>query len=789
MPLSQFFDVRPLRLAAMSGERTPSEGARTPKKPLHIHVPSLTTNASGIAESTITNASDISGLSQFPSPPLQVPTPSLSSFNSTPTTSRFADRLTSSVPDYHAPAPNRFAYGTPPTPPSPVDSKFSGNAKDENGLGRNHYSAQLAHNQDIPHPVKTHSSSSRAEDARNAVGLRMGTSSSSGSRRHQPMGPRQEKGGSQQQSPPTSLRFQEGRGISPLSTIASFTYTDGNDTASLAASGISGISVNPSEEALLTTSFITSLLSNSPEPFPGERLSDARRKFVRRLDKPESEASSQTSRRHRGATRSADTHQSVPTSVAPYHLSSLMPADVPTTAKLPPSISDHDSIVQPSSLSHSEKGLVQLVTRKPSISYLGGAATRPVGFVPAYRVSIGPSDSSNRTSVNSGLTSSTMSSKPPGHRADAPRDVTQGNAFEHESGPRESEEDFARLSGVDFRAEKREGPTSPALPSTAGSKSKFSNIDMRLKSSLNLSSSSPSPAPQKEGQWSKGHSLQRTNSRKSVVSSIITMISHASAAQRDKYMAWMSNRPLPPLPPMPTNPAPQIPNSREIQSREESIPLPTLARRADHLQVMLNRGKYPTSSGYNSQFDYKENSSEEDEYRNSGRHSYAQIRATGTVGTRLSVFSRFRKNKEAQDYAGSKSPISPKLASLEQRKKKRRRLWIICACVLIGIILVIAIPVGIFSFYYNRHEISFALGTLGVTLIEVQTQAVIIQFRAPFHRALRIFLDLLLVARHYLTFLYGSIATLVPEVTTFPNHQGATPIPPPDADDSDNTWH
>lgn len=98
-------------------------------------------------------------------------------------------------------------------------------------------------------------------------------------------------------------------------------------------------------------------------------------------------------------------------------------------------------------------------------------------------------------------------------------------------------------------------------------------------------------------------------------------------------------------------------------------------------------------------------------------------------------------------------------------------------------------PVLIFSFYYNHHEISFALGTLGVTLIKVQTQAVIIQFRAPFHRALCIFLDLLLVARRYLTFLYGSIETLVPEVTTLPNHQGATPIPPPDADDSDDTWH
>lgn len=98
-------------------------------------------------------------------------------------------------------------------------------------------------------------------------------------------------------------------------------------------------------------------------------------------------------------------------------------------------------------------------------------------------------------------------------------------------------------------------------------------------------------------------------------------------------------------------------------------------------------------------------------------------------------------------------------------------------------------PVLVFSFYYNQHEVSFALGILGVTLIEVQTQAVIIQFRAPFHHALRIFLDLLLVARHYLTFLYGSIETLVPEVTTFPNHQGAAPIPPPSADDSDDTWH
>ena len=191
-----------------------------------------------------------------------------------------------------------------------------------------------------------------------------------------------------------------------------------------------------------------------------------------------------------------------------------------------------------------------------------------------------------------------------------------------------------------------------------------------------------------------GTPLQRTNSRKSVVSSLISRISHASATQRDKYMAWLRNRPLPPLPPMPNNPAPEFPNGREIQNHEENIPLPTLARRADHLQVLLNRGRYPTSSGYNSQYEYKEHSPVDEDFGKSSRYSYAQIKATGTDGPRLSLFSRFRKNKKVSTYANSTSPTSPKMVALEM-KKRRRRKWTIIICVIIGIILVIVIPVAI----------------------------------------------------------------------------------------------
>lgn len=662
------------------------EHANSSRKPLHIHVGSLATQASAVADSTLTSGTigTVVSVSQFPSPP-PLPTPTASALTgSTPTTSRFADRLTPTIPNYDS--PSHFSFGTPPTPRSPADSSFSINIKRSDWR-----------NKDTSRTQGTdggYASSSYSQETTRNVPTRNVSQTSSGSQYPpRPLPHRSENSDTSTQQPPSSMRRYEKRPASPQSNIAPSTITDWSD----GASGISGISVNPSEERLLTTSFITSLLSSSPEPFPGERLSNARRKLVRQLDKSNNGEPPQKS----GYQSSAKSHQSVP-----FYPSDVLAADVPTTAYLPPSISgDHESDMQhDSAVGHSDDSQIQIVSRKPSISYvLGGAEKKPVGVVPAYRVSIGPSGSdgtgsSYRTSINSGLTSSTLASKPPGHRADAPQSVSHANAFEAENNIRESdEEEVVKLGGGgDIVYEKLEAPMSPAIPSTAGSKKTFFGLDARPGSGFTGHTSNRS-GQNDSAYGSNSQSLRRSQSRKSMVSSLVSRISHGSTAAKDRYMAWLRSRPLPPLPPMANNPAPEFPNGREIQKSEETIPLPMLARRAENLQGYLNRGRYPTSSGYNSQYEYKEASPDEegDAYAGRHRHTYSEIQATGTSnGSYLAVLSRFRKNKETSNYGDASSPTSPKLVTLEQ-KKKRRRLWTLVACVIVGIILVIAIPVGI----------------------------------------------------------------------------------------------
>lgn len=674
--------------------------AATPfKKPWHIHVGSLATNSSGLADSTMSNGTigTVVTLSEFPNPP-PLPTPTATAFSKSPTTSRYTDRISPTIPDYDS--SSKFSFGTPPSPRSPVASTLSGHTK--NLVMRSTQSTPIEPAFSEPRALDNYSpSSSPHDDSSRSFSARQASQNSSDSQ--QPV--RTLNARDAPHRPPTSMRYYEKRPVSPQSNIAPSSIMDWSD----GASGISGISVNPSEERLLSTSFITSLLSKSPEPFPGEKLSSARQNLVRQLDHAKSDDSSRIPRREPD-TRSQTSHQSIPHPIAPFYPSDLLAPDVPQTAQLPPSLSgDHESVLnQESTTGHSDDGQLHLVTRKPSISYvLGGVEKRPVGVVPAYRVSLSPhgseqTDSSYRISVNSGLTSSTLASKPPGHRADAPQNVTYTNAFEHdhEEIPRESEEEDISKVGQTVEliddSERTELPMSPAIPSTAGSKKAFIGLDSRRSSNFTAGPgfASNHSLYKDSGRTTKSHSLQRSISKKSVVSSLISRISHGSAAARDRYMLWLKNRPLPPLPPMVSNRAPEIPNGREIQQSEESIPLPSLVRRADHLQGMLNRGRYPASSGYGSQFEYKEDSLVEEESRYAGHHSYAQIRASGTDDPHLSVFSRFRKDKEDSNYPEAASPTSPKVMTLEQ-KKKRRRLWIIIVCVVVGVILVIAIPVGI----------------------------------------------------------------------------------------------
>ncbi|THH10160.1 hypothetical protein EW145_g1529 [Phellinidium pouzarii] len=652
----------------MSPQPTTSEESQKRPGP-HLSVASVDSNASGVADSTISYATDWT-VSHFPTPPSEIPTPTQSNFDSpaTPGSSIFVEHFAPSVSDYSSSG----QLGTLQISSSPSDLPVRVTSKGQDSRSALSDSSSVTERMDIPHvrPLNIRRPGMSIERIlSHSTSTTTSTIQSASYRRDV-------------SHPPPVISAVPQRPASPRSLTGASSLFDWSDTGS-------GISVNTSEERLLSTSFITSLLSQSPEPFPRKRVVDSPSRLAKTVDNDMSAlqinrdvASPKRGSVHgTGSGSSHHLHQSV--SSSPFDLHSVRKA-TKLRSHLTPTTDEQSFQKSTEYMENSDasEGQSHSVIRSPSLSSgHEGSSIHPLKFmVPAYHVSYGtqrqPSGraDSTATSNNSMVTAALIPFNPPIHHADTPRSVHHMSRVDAGGTLRESEEDYARLDAVDLDMSHLELPLSPALPSTAGLHYKFADV-----------STGSDPA---------GHvlrqSLQRNQSRKSVVSSIISRVSNKSAAQKAKYMTWLRKRPLPQIPPM-ANPPPEIPDGREIQKAEENIPLPMLAKRAEELQGILTNGRL---SARDNQFRYKESSGQDTFLYASDRDTYLQInKTTGSGNARSSQFSRFRGLKEDTNGLTQSSPKNFTIGL----KMKKRRLWTIVGCVLVGVILAAAIPIAITS--------------------------------------------------------------------------------------------
>ncbi|KAI5124635.1 hypothetical protein M0805_004244 [Coniferiporia weirii] len=664
------------------------------RRPPHLSVASIGTNASGVADSTISYASDFT-VSQFPVPPTEALTPTLSNLG-TPTTPVFTERRSPSIPDYAS--PSRFAFGKAPTCPPPTGPLVLDTSLTQASRARVPEAAQkstgprLVNRPAIP-PVHSLDLQVRQRGPPS-------TPSPSTTSISTPVYPTVYRRDASH--PPTSGRILQKRPETLYSLAGESSMLDWSDAAS-------GISVNPSEERLLSTSFITSLLSQSPEPFPGKRTAYSSGRLAHAYEDGRGESRPQNSR-SAAVLRGATTHERDP-DIASYHSfqsrsAPKVPSDAysfesstithstrKTDAGSPNADFRHTPADYPESL-HSNDEQLHSVIRIPSLSFPhGGSGVRPVGVVPACQVSYGTQrqhfggGASNTARINA----TSIPSKPPGHHADTPQNVRQASRYTSGGVPRTSEEDFVRMDNMEFDMSRLEPLNSPALPSTAGIHNKFADVD-------------PYPSGS-----SLRYSLQRNRSVKSVVSSIVSRISTNSTARKAKYLSWLNKRPLPPLPHI-VNPPPEFPNGRDIQKMEEDIPLPVLVKRAEDLQGMLSNGRFPVGSVKENEFHYNEGFRQEATVRANDHDAYLQISGnSGIADKHPSLFSRFRgKGKSNPPVMQLSSNVKFSIAGQRQRKL---RLWAIAVCIFIGIVLVIAIPIGVTS-RGNRHSPLLCNGNL-----------------------------------------------------------------------------
>lgn len=646
----------------------PESSGPSQKRPTHLSVASSGTNASGIAESTLSYASDFT-VSQFPVPP-QTPDGS----SATPTTPTLAHHYPPAIPDYGT--PTHFEFGTPPS--SRSGSRARSNTESQPGVDRTasdyrstksgvSSSTQKTERPDVPplqiaKPLKTNG---RLPGVSSPSSTLVATAHSW-------------KRFSNGHPPVSSIAFHK-RPESPASLVAESSIYNWSDSGS-------GISVNPSEERLLSTSFITSLLSQSPEPRLAPEKPSGKTKSLPgstiHTGRSRTSATTNSSKNTRKSAAPTDTHQSFPASVSPSDLYTAegLPSPDPRRTLMPTAdesrtISGRPSTEENSEMLHATEGQLVSAVRTTSLAFPRGMSiARAVNVEPAYLVpasnsrnSMGPSEIMIPSST-SARTSTSFASKPPSHTADTPQDVRMNRPFDAHGIPRVSEEDSMRPTA----AEQDNSPAYGAGPS-------------------------------------RRSRLQRNNSLKSVVSSLVSRISHTSAAQRARYMAWLRNRPLPPLPPLP-NPAPGLAEREDIKKSEEGIPLPMLVKRADMLRGKLNSGFSRAGSLLtDSDYRYKEGSNVAVEHYADGE--YSQISGgTNLHQRRSSLFSRISRmrnqhgNSQWQD--APPVPPLPNIRSLPSsdsvKRRKRRRLGIIIACILIVLVIVIAIPVGVVE--HNKHH-------------------------------------------------------------------------------------
>ena len=436
-------------LAASFALEGMSQQNRQPKGPRHISAASLDTNASGIAESTISL-----GLSRFPSPPSSLPsTPRRSNFD-TASPSRSSFNTTSIVPLPKATKHER------PTPSSTPATSLA------NAAPSVIPSFSDAHVGEQPHP----STSSH---------------------------------------------------ISPYDWHG----------------GVS-VDVDATEDRLLPTSFITSLLQENKDHRKTNRTSYASTALTNI-----SEMTYPPLMNHSVSGNMISAQYSSGRVPPPHRLQDLLspPSSFPQHSNL----SNTSNRISGDSVTlHSTQGHPSMI-RTASISRTPVPGTFVVGVTPATLRNMSPSSQATST-----------------HDSDTLRGMEKGYqrklSTAYESG------DELLVNYKSFNPD-----YSPALPSTAGTQRRFLR-----------DSSRPDP-----------NTRNSMHSNKSAALSFLSRISGISSIRR--VFVWRKVKPLPPVPIIPN-----IPISVEDAHRkeEELTPLPDLVNRAGVLRDLLDRDQHPHHS-------------------------------------------------------------------------------------------------------------------------------------------------------------------------------------------------
>ena len=446
-----------------------SQQNRQPKGPKHISAASLDTNASGIAESTISL-----GLSRFPSPPSSLP--------STPRRSNF-----------DTPSPSRSSFNTTSIVPLPKATK--------------HERPTL--------------SSTAATSLANAA-------------------------------PSMNPNFSDAREPHP-STSSYISPYDWHGGAS--------VDVDATEDRLLPTSFITSLLQENKDHRKTNRTSYASTALTNI-----SEMTYPPLMNHSVSGNMISAQYSSGRVPPPHRLQELH--SPPSSFPQHPNLSNTSNRISGDSETlHSTQGHPSMI-RTASISRTPVPGTFVVGITPATLRNVSPSSPATST-----------------HDSDTLRGMEKGYqrklSTAYESG------DELLVNYKSFNPD-----YSPALPSTAGTQRRFLR-----------DSSRPDP-----------DTRNSMHSNKSAALSFFSRISGISSIRR--VFVWRKVKPLPPVPIIPN-----IPISVEDAHRkeEELTPLPDLVNRAGVLRDLLDRDQHPHHS-FISQSEFPDHSAPHDGYEHHPRN-------------------------------------------------------------------------------------------------------------------------------------------------------------------------
>ncbi|KII93553.1 hypothetical protein PLICRDRAFT_396434 [Plicaturopsis crispa FD-325 SS-3] len=448
--------------------------------------------------------------------------------------------------------------------------------------------------------------------------------------------------------------------IAPGSSIYSSDRHGGNLSPYDWHEGSSGIGINPSEDRILSTTFITNLLSSADDTASDDETSlrPAResRRSTRHRPIPQDEADAMSymsemtyppSSRFAASPSSEQSHAFPPRSTPAMPVWHPPRTDTDPRVRPPPSsfLRRPDSGVQMSTVSEDSDTVTcevsPSVIRTASMSQnMGARGASVVGVAPATLRKVSLQDSEPDSIRKSGPMSS--------------------------EGVRDSD-NYYRDSGNSRVLPAYMEPTaallSPALPSTAGPHTVFPH---------------------------RRQSMQSARSTKSYVSSFISRITSAPARSVKQGFSWLRK----PLPPVPTIPHIPISQERIYRAEEENTPMPDLIDRAGALSQMLEKGHHPHWSRPDLPYGTQQLPD-------------GAIHASGIVVEEADNRGRGKNGVKFQ--FPITTPLSPKIRPSDE-KKRRVVVFVLATCAFI-IVLVIGVVVGVTQ-SRKRHALPICSGNL-----------------------------------------------------------------------------